>query len=61
MTIVGTHAEVATVRVPDDAAHRTIHVVLAVTDSGQPLLTRYRRVLITAGKADGTPASQERP
>ncbi|MGO9202933.1 MAG: nucleoside hydrolase-like domain-containing protein [Limisphaerales bacterium] len=48
LTILGANNELATVHVPDDAAHRTIHVVLAVTDSGQPPLTRYRRVVIKA-------------
>jgi hypothetical protein len=36
----------ATVHVPSDALGKTIHVVLAVTDSGQPPLTRYRRAII---------------
>jgi hypothetical protein len=33
--------------VPKDAAGRTIHVVLEVTDDGTPALTRYRRVVVT--------------
>lgn len=38
----------ATLDVPADAAGRTIHVILEVTDSGEPALTRYRRVIVTA-------------
>src|SRR5439155_15770166 len=38
----------AIVHVPADAAGKEIHVIVAVTDSGQPPLTRYRRVVITA-------------
>jgi hypothetical protein len=37
----------ATLDVPADAAGKTIHVVLQVTDSGSPPLTRYRRVVVT--------------
>src|SRR5262245_39390649 len=33
------------VRIPDDAAGKTIHVLLAVRDRGQPPLARYRRVV----------------
>jgi hypothetical protein len=34
-------------RVPKDAAGKTIHVILQVTDDGTPALTRYRRIVIT--------------
>ncbi len=37
----------ATLEVPADAAGRTIHVILEVTDHGQPALTRYRRIVVT--------------
>jgi hypothetical protein len=36
----------ATVHVPKDAKGKSIHVILEVTDSGEPPLTRYRRVII---------------
>jgi hypothetical protein len=39
-------AETAALTVPADAAGKTVHVVLQVTDAGQPALTRYRRVVI---------------
>jgi hypothetical protein len=37
----------AVVTVPKEAAGRTIHVVLEVTDTGEPPLTAYRRVIFT--------------
>lgn len=37
-----------TVHIPADAAGKEIHVIVAVTDRGQPPLTRYRRIIITA-------------
>ena len=39
-------AETTTLTLPADAAGKSIHVVLAVTDNGEPGLTRYRRVVI---------------
>ena len=32
--------------IPDDAAGKTIHLILEVTDDGTPSLTAYRRVVI---------------
>jgi hypothetical protein len=46
VTIDGAASSAATVHVPADAAGKEIHVLLGVTDSGQPPLTRYRRVVI---------------
>jgi hypothetical protein len=37
----------AIVEVPADGAGKTIHVVLEVTDDGEPALTRYRRAVIS--------------
>jgi hypothetical protein len=37
----------ATLDVPADAAGKSIHVVLEVTDTGTPALTRYRRLVLT--------------
>jgi hypothetical protein len=34
--------------VPADARGTTIHVILEVSDSGTPALTRYRRLVVTA-------------
>jgi hypothetical protein len=39
--------EAAALMMPADAGGKTIHVVLEVTDSGSPPLTRYRRVVVT--------------
>ena len=38
----------AEVAVPSDASGKNIHVVLEVTDDGDPALTSYRRIIITA-------------
>lgn len=38
----------ATLNIPADAAGKSIHVILEVTDNGRPPLTRYRRVVVTA-------------
>jgi dienelactone hydrolase len=51
VAITGTHAATATLRIPKDAAGHTIHIVVAVTDQGEPPLTRYRRAVITASDA----------
>jgi hypothetical protein len=40
----------AILEVPADAAGRTLHVILEVTDSGEPALTRYRRLVVTGKK-----------
>lgn len=40
----------ATVRIPSNAGvGRSVHIVCEVTDSGSPALTRYQRVILTAG------------
>jgi hypothetical protein len=43
-------AETTALRVPEDAEGKTIHVVLEVTDGGEPALTRYRRVVLRVGR-----------
>ena len=48
VTLDGVHSPAANLRVPADAAGHAIHVVVAVTDHGEPPLTRYRRAVITA-------------
>ncbi len=40
--------ETTTVNVPADLSDRTIHILLAATDSGAPPLTRYRRFILSA-------------
>lgn len=42
-------AEVAGLTVPADAAGKTIHVILEVSDRGSPALTRYRRAVVSVG------------
>jgi hypothetical protein len=39
-------APLASIKIPLDAAGKTIHVILEVTDNGFPVLTRYRRACI---------------
>jgi hypothetical protein len=43
-------AETTALTVPANALGKTLHVVLAVTDGGEPALTRYRRVVIRVGR-----------
>jgi hypothetical protein len=47
VTITDSRAESASLIVPADAAGKTIHVILEVTDRGSPALTRYRRAVLT--------------
>lgn len=48
VTLAGASSATARVRIPDDAAGTTIHVIAAVRDDGEPRLARYRRVVIAA-------------
>jgi hypothetical protein len=43
-------AESTSLSVPGDAAGKTIHVILEVTDRGSPNLTRYRRAVLSVGE-----------
>ena len=43
-------AETTALMLPADAAEKTVHVVLEVTDGGEPALTRYRRMVIGVGR-----------
>ena len=43
----------ASLDLPADAAGKTVHVILEVTDSGKPALTRYRRVVIEGQERQG--------
>ena len=55
VTIEGTNAAIATVRIPGDASGQSIHVIVAVTDTGQPPLTRYRRAVLAANSTNSWP------
>jgi CubicO group peptidase (beta-lactamase class C family) len=45
-------------RIPNDAADQTIHVILAVHDNGTPPLAAYRRIIVQVeGKSAGTESS----
>jgi hypothetical protein len=43
-------AETTALTAPADAAGKTVHVVLELTDGGKPALTRYRRAVIRVGR-----------
>lgn len=45
--IDGGNTSTAILHIPADAAGKSIHVVLVVTDNGTPPLTRYRRIVVT--------------
>jgi hypothetical protein len=48
VSISGADGQVASLNVPDNArAGDTIHIICEVTDSGDPALTRYQRVVVT--------------
>ena len=47
MDIENGDTDKATVSVPVDLDKETIHLILEVTDEGEPALTSYRRVVIT--------------
>ncbi len=51
------HAARAALTVPRDAAGRSIHVILEVTDDGKPSLTAYRRVVIGVSGKPATPSA----
>ena len=54
--IRGADTAQAVVVAPKDASGRTIHVILEVTDDGQPPLTAYRRVIVkVSGRPKPTP------
>jgi len=44
--VAGADSAEATVSVPKQAAGRTVHVILEVTDEGKPPLTAYRRLIL---------------
>lgn len=44
--IANDKVSVADLEVPQDAAGKTIHVILAVTDDGEPALKSYRRIVV---------------
>lgn len=49
--IVDAKSAVAQFKMPNAQPGQTLHFILAVTDNGQPRLTRYQRVLVSsAGK-----------
>lgn len=47
VSLAGADGESAVLPVPADAAGKTIHVILDVTDRGSPAVTRYRRAVVS--------------
>jgi hypothetical protein len=50
ITISENNSDRITLRVPDDAAGKSIHIICEVTDNGNPALTSYRRIIINTGE-----------
>ena len=46
---------------PDVASTQTIHIILEVTDTGTPPLTRYQRVIVTVNPGPNPPAQNPAP
>ncbi len=46
VTIGGDTTQQATLNMPREAAGKTLHIILEVSDDGKPALTRYRRAVI---------------
>lgn len=47
VNISGTHSENTVFTAPSVGSSRTIHIILEVTDNGEPNLTSYRRLIVT--------------
>ena len=57
-TLTNASSPVALLHIPSEAGNKTLHVVLAVRDSGTPPLAAYRRVIVqVSGESAGTGAS----
>jgi hypothetical protein len=53
-TLANASSSLALLHVPNDAAGKTIHVVLTVRDDGTPPLAAYRRVIVrVSGESAG--------
>lgn len=50
VSIIDSESETASFIIPEDAAGKTLHVILDVTDTGRPVLTRYRRAVVSVRK-----------
>ena len=46
---------------PDVASTQTIHIILEVTDTGTPPLTRYQRIIVTVNPGPNSPAKNPAP
>lgn len=50
VSITGGDSSRATIRIPEDAAGKSFHVICEVTDNGSPNLTSYRRIIFEPGE-----------
>ncbi len=48
VTIQNVNTDKITINIPSDSTGKTIHIICEVTDSGEPTLTSYRRIIITS-------------
>jgi len=44
---------VCKIAIPENAAGKTIHIILELTDDGSPALTAYRRVIVSPTNVQG--------
>jgi len=61
LEINGADAQDASFVAPDVASTQTIHIILEVTDTGTPPLTRYQRVIVTVNPGSNPPAQNPAP
>ncbi len=54
VTLASATGRTCTVHIPADALGKTIHIILQVTDDGEPPLTRYRRAVLKGAKVAAT-------
>ncbi|UCD50310.1 MAG: DUF1593 domain-containing protein [Phycisphaerales bacterium] len=54
VTLDNAEGQTCTVHIPAEALDQTMHIILQVTDTGEPPLTRYRRVVLKGAKVPAT-------
>jgi hypothetical protein len=61
LAISGADSRDASFVAPNVASTQTIHIILEVTDTGTPPLTRYQRVIVTVNPGPNPPARNPAP
>jgi CubicO group peptidase (beta-lactamase class C family) len=59
VTLTNASSSLALLHVPSNAAGKTIHVILAVRDSGTPPLAAYRRVIVQVSEKSASTAAKD--